>query len=326
MRIKAIINRTLIPILLSFTLCFTFNVFGAKPPNTQNSLRSIAESIVRPKPILRTPSRSMTPVDQKPFFDIPITYNLPVKRWVQYFQGPGKRGYKKWLERSHRYLPHMQKVLSRRKMPKDLAYIVMIESGFSANAISTASAVGYWQFIKTTANRYGLRTLWWLDERRDFNKSTHAAASYLADLYKMFDSWYLTASAYNMGENRLKRLIKKHKTRNFWVLSKKRDFPKETRDYIPKIIAAILIAKAPKLYGFHNVSPKSPHTYVYFHVPGGTDLYQLADRLKIKRSIFKALNPELLKGFVPGFVKNHKIRIPPDYTRRVSQLIRKDLK
>lgn len=317
-------NRTLISLIaFLFLLSLSSPVDAAQP---KNSLRSIADSIVRPRPLAIRPKASFTPIDQKPIFDIPITYNLPVKRWIQYFQGPGKRGYKKWLERSHRYLPHMQNVLGRRKMPKDLAYIVMIESGFSAHAVSSASAVGYWQFIQSTANRYGLRTNWWLDERRDFNKSTHAAASYLADLYKMFNSWYLTASAYNMGENRLQRLIKKHKTKNFWVLSKKRDFPKETRDYIPKIIAALLIAKAPKLYGFKGISPKAPYTYEYFYAPGGTDIYLLADRLKVHRKIFKKLNPELVKGFVPGFVKNHKIRIPRGYTRKVSQLIRKDTK
>ncbi|MCB0407933.1 MAG: lytic transglycosylase domain-containing protein, partial [Bdellovibrionales bacterium] len=279
------------------------------------------ESIAKPKPLLSTKS-VFTPVDQKPFFDIPVTYNAQVRTWIRFFQGSGKSGYKKWLERSHRYLPHMQTILEKRSMPKDLAYIAMIESGFSAHAVSTADAVGYWQFIKSTANRYGLQTKWWIDERRDFNKSTQAACSYLSDLYKMFGSWYLTASAYNMGENRLKRLIEKYKTENYWILSKKHDFPAETRDYIPKMIAAMLIAKAPKLYGFNNIAPEPPHSYEYFFVPGGTDLYILADKLGVNRKDLQKLNPELVKGFVPGFVKNHKIRIPPGFTTKVSSLIR----
>lgn len=285
-------------------------------------LRSIAESIAKPKPLPAPPQNTFTPIDQRPFFDIPVTYNTQVRSWIDFFQGSGRKSYARWLERSHRYLPLMQTILSQRGMPKDLSYIAMIESGFSANAVSTAEAVGYWQFIEATANRYGLQTKWWLDERRDFNKSTHAAADYLSDLYKMFNSWYLTASAYNMGENRLKRLIAKHGTENFWLLSKKSDFPKETRDYIPKLIAAMLMAKAPKLYGFHELKPQNPHDYEYFFAPGGTDLHLLADQLGVSRTTLTNLNPELTKGFIPKFVTNHKIRIPPGYMHRVSSLIR----
>ena len=158
-------------------------------------------------------------------------------------------------------------------MPLDLAYIAIIESGLAPKARSHASAVGYWQFIKPTAERYGLKVNWWVDERMDFYRSTDAATNYLNDLYGMFGSWYLAASAYNMGETRLKRLIKKHKTKNFWILSKKKGFPKETREYVPKLIATVLIAKAPKLYGFKNIKPMRPYAYEVFHVPGGTDLY-----------------------------------------------------
>src|SRR5690606_38018236 len=156
--------------------------------------------------------------------------------------------------------------------------------------------------IESTANRYGLQTTWWLDERRDFAKSTTAATKYLGDLYKMFGSWYLTASAYNMGEGRLKRLIKKHKTNNYWVLAKKPDFPKETSDYIPKLIAAMLIAKAPRLYGIRITEPKAPYSFDYFHVPGGTDLITMAAAIGTSSSNLQGLNPELLKGFVPTFV------------------------
>lgn len=320
---KRFINRTLTTLFIAGMVQPPQLAYSAMNPKNTTNLRSIAESIVTPKPLpIKKPKATFTPVDQKPFFDIPVTYNVQVRKWIKYFQGPGKRGYKKWLERSHRYLPHMQTVLSKKGMPRDLGYIAMIESGFSAHAVSHAAAVGYWQFIQATANRYGLRTKWWLDERRDFNKSTHAAASYLSDLYKMFGSWYLTASAYNMGENRLKRLIKKYNTKNFWVLSKKRDFPRETRDYIPKMIAAMLIAKAPKLYGFKGLKPQTPHSYEYFYAPGGTDLFALADHLGISRKRLKTLNPELVKGFIPSFVQNHKIRIPPGFTIRVSKLIR----
>jgi membrane-bound lytic murein transglycosylase D len=285
-------------------------VFALQPP---------AFAAVESKPM------TYTPVDVQPFFDIPVTYNVQVKWWINHFQGPSKKWFRTWLERSHRYLPVMKRVLRERGLPQDLAYVAMIESGFSPHATSTASAVGYWQFIETTASRYGLKINWWIDERRDFQKSTAAAARYLGDLYKLFGSWYLTAAAYNMGEGRLKRLIDKYKTNNYWVLAKKPDFPKETKDYIPKMLAAMLIAKVPNLYGFTGVIPKEPYRYEYFYVPGGTDLMNLATALGIEHSMLEKLNPELTRGFIPGTVKNHRIRIPSGYTLAVSNYIRTQL-
>lgn len=267
-------------------------------------------------------SPQYTSVDERPVFDLPVTYNRQVKVWIKYFQGKGKNWFKQRLERSHRYLPLMKKALGDKGLPQDLAYLSMIESGFSAHAVSTAKAVGYWQFIKPTANFYGLKTNWWIDERRDFAKSTRAATHYLSDLYYEFRSWYLTAAAYNMGETRLRKLINKYKTRNFWALAKKRNFPKETSEYIPKLLAAVLIAKAPKLYGFSNVKPLLPYKYEYIYVPGGTDIYNLATFLGVSRRVLKKLNPELTKGFIPPFVKTHRIRIPRGFTLAVSKYLR----
>lgn len=268
---------------------------------------------------------SFTPVDSSPDFDIPVTYNTKVKWWITHFQGAGRKWFKTWLERSHAYLPGMQRVLARQGLPQDLAYVAMIESGFSAHATSSADAVGYWQFIAPTANRYGLRTTWWLDERRDFTKSTAAAASYLGDLFKHFRSWYLTAAAYNMGEGRTERLVKKYGTKNYWILSSRRDFPEETKQYIPKLLAAMLIAKAPKLYGFHELRPAAPYTYDFFTVPGGTDLFSLSRYIGSPLSELMKLNPELIKGFVPSSIQNHRIRIPKGSTSRVSAFIRAQL-
>lgn len=306
---------------------------GAKgsPLHSQQTLERIPLKKItkRARPIK---PRSMTkrgplysPVDQRPFFDIPVTYNDKVKYWIKHFQGPGRKWFRTWLERSHAYLPLMQGTLAARNLPQDLAYVAMIESGFSPHAISSASAVGYWQFIKSTAKRYDLEVTWWIDERRDQQKSTVAAARYLGDLYKLFGSWYLTAAAYNMGEGRMGRLIKKHGTKNFWILSQKRDFPKETREYIPKLLAAVMISKAPKLYGFTNLEPKDPYSFDYFHVPGGTDLMNLAKYLDIDHEKLNKLNPELLKSFVPSFIKSHRIRIPKGSSSKVSTYLRAQL-
>lgn len=250
-------------------------------------------------------------------FDIPITYNAKVSQWVKYFQTRGKKWFQVWLDRSQQYIPHIHRLLDQQGLPRDLSYLAMIESGYSSQAVSTASAVGYWQFILPTAKQYGLQHSWWIDERRDIIKSTWAASRYLSDLKKQFGSWYLAASAYNMGETRLKKLISKYNTKDFWILSQKPDFPKETRDYIPKLIAATMIAKAPKLYGFREPSGKVQE-YNYFYVPGGTDLFRLAEHLKIDRKTMTKLNPELIHGVIPKEVTSHRIRIPQGSAKQVA--------
>lgn len=271
-----------------------------------------------------TASVSSSTLDQpqRLSFDLPLTYNSKVKWWIQNFQGGGKKWFRTWLERSNAYLPNMQSMMAKKGLPQDLAYIAMIESGFSAHATSHMEAVGYWQFITPTANRYGLTTSWWLDERRDYVKSTTAATKYLEDLYRLFKNWYLTASAYNMGETRLRKLIERHGTQDFWVLSKMEGFPQETREYIPKLLATVLIAKSPKLYGFSDLNPKAPYRYEYFQIPGGIDLHDLAQSIGVEPGALLTLNPELLKGFVPASVKSHRIRIPPGRTASVSKYVR----
>ncbi len=261
-------------------------------------------------------------IDQRPFFDLPVTYNSKVKQWIRHYQGEGRDWFKERLSRGYMYMPVITQALEKKGLPQDLAYIAMIESGFSAQATSHAKAVGYWQFIPATAERYGLKMNWWIDERKDFVKSTIAAANYLADLYKIFQSWYLTASAYNMGEGRLKRLVTKYNTYNYWVLAETPLFPDETKDYIPKLIAAMLISKAPRFYGFTEIDPQGPLQYNYISVPGGTDLYNLSSYLKLEQSTLESLNPELLQGFVPGFVRSHLLRVPKGYAAKAANFVR----
>jgi membrane-bound lytic murein transglycosylase D len=260
-------------------------------------------------------------VDQGPQFDLPVTYNSKVRQWVQFFQKNGKGDFKTYLERSYKYLPKIIPVLEAKGLPKDLAYLAMIESGFSPRAISSAQAVGYWQFIRPTAQRYNLKVEWWIDERRDIIKSTIAAAEYLNDLYKMFNSWYLAAAAYNMGEGRVRRLIAKYNTNNYWTLSKKKDFPTETEQYIPKLIAAMLIAKAPQLYGFRNLKPMVPMKYEYVEVPGGTDIENLAYYIGATKNDLLTLNPELVQGFVPQNISSHRIRVPKGFLAKTKEFV-----
>lgn len=243
-------------------------------------------------------------------FDLPVTYNKKVAVWISYFQTRGKNFFRNWLEKSTKYMPLLQSELKKAGLPTDLAYMVMIESGFSASAVSTASAVGPWQFIESTGRTYGLRKNWWLDERRDIKKSTLAAIRYLKDLKEEFGSWYLVAASYNMGENGLRRQIKKYGTNDYWKLVKYNALPAETQDYVPKILAAMMIAKAPNLYGFRDIDSQYPLQYEVVWAPSGTDLENLADYLNITRKAMKDLNSELLLGYIPRQIDGHYIRVP----------------
>ena len=176
----------------------------------------------------------------------PIVQNPYVQKWLDFFtvNKRGRRTFEKWMARSTRYIPIIKPILQEHGMPEDLIYLSMIESGFNPRAYSHAHAVGPWQFIRATGKRYGLNVEFWIDERRDIYKSTHAAARYLKDLYTMFGSWYLAAAAYNAGEGKVLRAVKRDQTRDFWKLERnKRNFRAETRNYVPKIIAAAIIAK-----------------------------------------------------------------------------------
>ncbi len=243
-------------------------------------------------------------------FDLPVTYNSKVSRWITFFQTRGKKFFRDWLEKSYRYMPTIQAQLKAAGLPTDLAYMVMIESGFSATAVSSAKAVGPWQFIGTTGKNYGLKQTHWLDERRDLNKSTQAAVKYLRDLHKEFGSWYLVAASYNMGEGGLRRRIKKHGTSDYWELVRRNALPQETQDYVPKILAALMIAKAPNLYGFRNLNPASPLNTEIVLAPSGVDIDLLADHLNITRKSLRDLNAQLTSGYIPKSVSGYNIRVP----------------
>lgn len=183
-------------------------------------------------------------------FDIPIVVNTYVEKWVDYFTGRGRVYFLIYLQRSKYFIPYITPTLEDNSVPKDLVYLAMIESGFNNHAYSRASAVGPWQFISATGKRYGLKVNWWLDERRDIKRSTEAAISYLKDLYNMFGSWELAAAAYNAGEAKVARSLERYGTADFWALSRTRYFKPETRNYVPKMMAAAIVAKNYKQFGF----------------------------------------------------------------------------
>ncbi len=256
------------------------------------------------------PARRRSESESHLIFDIPVTYNEAVKKWIHYFQTTGRGSFRRYLERSTRYMPYILSELKRHGLPLDLAYVPMIESGFIPSAISHAGAMGLWQFIEPTGRRYGLRIDWWIDERRDYRKATASAIRYMKDLQQQFKSWYLVAASYNMGETGVRRLIQRHGTNSFWELADLDALPDETQNYVPKILAAMLIAKAPALYGFRDLNPHSPLDYDEVDVPGGTDLVNLGKFLGVSEKHLEELNPELIKSFIPREIRQHRIRVP----------------
>ena len=268
---------------------------------------------------------AVPPNNPSPYFinkvALPLMSNHQVERWIRIFQGRYADRFRQWLERSYRYAPRMKEIFKAQNLPPDLVYLCMIESGFLPHAVSSAQAVGYWQFIAPTAERFGLQKSYWLDERRDFESSTYAASRYLQFLYKKFGDWWLAVSAYNMGEQKLSRLIKKYHSRDFWSLSQKYDFPYETARYVPQLIAAITIARAPSLYGFDYLNIKTPYEYDIFYLPGGSDLRAISHHLNYSYKKIKALNPALISHRIPTYMENWRVRIPKGAGGKVSAYI-----
>ena len=250
------------------------------------------------------------PSSSHPTFNIPIVVNEAVERFIHYFQTSNRRHFTRWLERSSRYIPVMQEILKEQGLPTDLVYLAMIESGFNHQALSWASAVGPWQFIRGTAQRYGLKINWWIDERKDPLKATLAASQYLKDLYDMFNSWFLAAAGYNAGENKIKRAILKHNTQDFWELTRYRYLKPETKQYIPKFIAAALITKNPEKYGFEDIAYKDRWAYDLVTVDQPVDLRTVATVLDVKYADIRYLNPELRRWCTPPDADEYALRIP----------------
>lgn len=237
---------------------------------------------------------------QSPLGEIPMDDNVHVQKWIHYFQGKGRKFMNIYLTRAGRYLPMMKNTLRENGLPEDLVYISLIESGFSPMAHSHSNAVGYWQFIRSTGRRYGLHVDGFIDERRDPVLSTRAAAEYFKELYSLFGSWHLSLAAYNAGENRVKRAVMKYYTRDFWELIKKRrSLMPETKQYVPKFIAATMIAKNPEKYGFTEVEPEDPLSYDTVALTNPISISKLAQNLNVDADELKLLNPKFRGDFVP---------------------------
>jgi membrane-bound lytic murein transglycosylase D len=251
------------------------------------------------------------PDEELPEADIPLTLNGKVDYFVRYFQTVGRSAFARWLSRSERYIPMMKDVLRKEGMPEDLVYLAMIESGFTPHAVSWANAVGPWQFISGTGKRYALRIDQWIDERRDPLKSTTAAALYLKELYSLFNNdWYLAAAGYNAGENKILRAIGKYNTRDFWEISKGAYLKRETKEYVPKLLAAAIIAKEPARYGFADIAYLPPIEFDTVTIPSRTDLEVVARLIGATYDDLRELNPELRRWCTPPNYPGYQLKIP----------------
>lgn len=290
-------------------------------PQATESEESLAEELT-PKRLEELYARSGIPgwdqsleaelkqLDQQLKFDVPIQINRQVRAYLVYFSTERKEIFNRYLSRSTRYLPMIKEIFMEQGLPEDLAYLAMIESGFNPHAYSRASACGMWQFIRGTGLRYGLSIDSYLDERRDPEKATRAAANYLSDLYKQFGSWYLAAASYNCGEGRVQKELDQSNHKNFWELSDNQCLPNETKNYVPQMIAATIIAKNPEKFGFKKVPYLPPLQYEKVKVDEPTSLRAAAVAVNVPLEELQLLNPALRRGVTPPDAGSYTLNLP----------------
>lgn len=255
----------------------------------------------------------LAPQEKSVYYKVfPSENNPHVEKWLRYFStGNGRDDMKRYLQRSQRYILLMQSIFREKNLPEDLVYISMAESGFNAYARSSADAVGYWQFIYSTGDHYGLIMNNYVDERHDFVLSTQAAANYLKDLYNVFEDWRLSMAAYNCGERCVNRAIRSNNnSRNFWHLVENKSLPSETRNYVPKIIAMRKIALKPRAYGFDNLEYQEPLDYSLISINGTFTLSSIARTLKVPHQELKGLNSKFKTDRIVLKDSDNYIRVP----------------
>ena len=254
------------------------------------------------------PSYSLSGSCDSDFFD---ENNGFVNKWIRRLSSnsSGRKSMQVYLERSTRYLPLMESILEKQGVEGDLAYVAMAESGYSARAVSSQNAVGYWQFIYGTGKRYGLRIDKYVDERRDFYLATQAAGKYLSELCAMFGSWPLALAAYNAGEGRVSAALRKHGG-GFWRLAQRGRLPTETINFVPKIIAMKKISERPWKYGFMQVRYQTPLSYqiVEFRKPLSLKSLSLAANVPYRE--IRRLNPKYKTDIVPVYGSKVSLRVP----------------
>lgn len=244
--------------------------------------------------------RLVYPSIEKTGYDFPMEINSQVLSWIRYFSGTGRKNFVVWLRRGQTLIPQMSEILERHGLPKDLVYLSMIESGFNPTALSTASAVGLWQFRSVTASEYGLQMNHWVDERRDPMKSTAAAAKLLTNLYSTFGSWHLAAASYNCGPGCVRKTLRNYgPDSSYFELTSRGVINKQTAEYVPKIIAAMIVAKNPEKFGFDTKDLPELNQTKTVSLTKSISLHELAESIHVDRHVLEQLNPQLVMGITP---------------------------
>ena len=281
----------------------------ATEPASIDTLLSLppAEADASPAPEVATAVRADLATTSH---DIPIPLNDRVLRFVEIFQGRLRPFLTEGLARGAAYLPMIHTVFREEGLPLDLGFVPLVESAFKTTALSRANARGVWQFMRPTGKEYGLRSDWYIDERADPEKATRAAAKYLKALHRMFGDWHLAIASYNGGPGRVQRAVKRTGIDNFWELTdSSRHLPRETRDYVPMILAAAIIARNPGQYGF-EIPATLPFATDVVTVSGPVDLRNVAEWAGVPADDIRSLNPELRRWTTPVRAREYQLRVP----------------
>jgi membrane-bound lytic murein transglycosylase D len=239
--------------------------------------------------------------------DFNFETNAMIQQFINYYQGRGRSTMESGLRRSGQFMQMARRIFREEGVPEDVTWLGQVESAWRVKALSPAAASGLWQFIPGTGRTYGLRQTAWVDERNSYEKATRASARYLKDLYNHFGDWELAMAAYNTGQGNVDRAIARSGSRSFWKI-----YPyiaQETRNYVPNILATMLIAKNPERYGFRNIRPEAPLSYDVVQVPTATSLQLVAQATSTSVDYIRMLNPELRRDTTPRG-EAHQVRIP----------------
>ncbi len=231
-----------------------------------------------------------------------------VRYFIDYFTKRARPFFEQSLARAGRYLPMIASAFSDAGLPQELAYLALVESSFLPDAKSSKGAVGIWQFIPNTARLHGLRIDRWVDERRDPEKATRAAAAYLKELHNYYGRWYLTAAAYNAGPGAIDRALQSSRAKDFWGL--KAQISQETRNYVPKFVAIATIAAEPEKYGLSQISYDAPLNYEEIELSAPLKFDALAELTAADPATLRELNPALLRHSTPPEARDYRVKVP----------------
>lgn len=274
----------------------------------EDGLKMVEESVSLAGEDLKKQLEQVKLAEQGAVFDFPIDLNEQVLSWVYDFTH-GKRGFVEGaLSRATQFLPMARQIFQEEGVPQDLAYLALIESGFKNTARSRAKAVGMWQFIRSTGRMFGLNGNAWVEERCDPVKSCRASARYLKHLYEGSGDWYLALAGYNAGPLTTQRAAANLNSQNYWDMVRSGYLRNETKQYVPKLLAAILVGRFPERYGL-SVVQMPPYAYETVEVDRMTSLSVLARYAETDVNVLKELNPELLRATTPP--GRYSLRVPP---------------